>query len=101
MAIVAASILLSSCSSNIEQPDPIPKPPSESTKPHSEGPKIVVPKSNKFYGVHQPAKLSNRKDKRSNILLISADDMRADEIKYMPKTQKILAQQGFTFNEAI
>ncbi|WP_232678153.1 sulfatase [Nocardioides sp. R-C-SC26] len=40
-------------------------------------------------------------DRRPNIVLISADDMRADEIAYMPETRKLLGRGGLTFTEAL
>ncbi len=36
-----------------------------------------------------------------NIVLILTDDMRADELRYMPKTRKLLMQQGVRFSNAI
>ncbi len=38
---------------------------------------------------------------RPNIVLISADDMRADDIKFMPRTRKLLGQAGVTFTNAL
>ena len=38
---------------------------------------------------------------KPNIVLISADDMRADDIKFMPRTQKLLGRAGITFTDAL
>jgi len=38
-------------------------------------------------------------DPRPNILFILADDMRASDLKYMPKTQRLLASQGVEFEK--
>ena len=38
---------------------------------------------------------------RPNIVLILTDDMRTDELRYMPKTQRLLVDQGVRFTHAI
>src|SRR5215208_7550498 len=37
---------------------------------------------------------------RPNFVFILVDDMRKDELKYMPKTKALLAQRGISFNYA-
>jgi len=37
---------------------------------------------------------------RPNILFILTDDMKASDLKYMPNTQELLANQGVNFTEA-
>jgi N-acetylglucosamine-6-sulfatase len=37
---------------------------------------------------------------KPNFVFILADDMRYDELKYMPKTRSLLGDEGMTFNEA-
>ena len=37
---------------------------------------------------------------KPNILFILTDDMRADDLKFMPKTRNLLANQGVTFKNA-
>ena len=38
---------------------------------------------------------------RPNVVLILADDMRADELRFMPRTRRLLVQQGVRFSQAI
>lgn len=38
---------------------------------------------------------------RPNIVLITADDMRADDLEVMPRTKKLLAKAGVTFTDAL
>jgi arylsulfatase A-like enzyme len=38
---------------------------------------------------------------RPNIVLITADDMRADDIKFMPRTRRLLGKAGVTFTDAM
>jgi len=37
-------------------------------------------------------------DSRPNVIVFFTDDMRLDEMKYMPKTRKLIGQQGATFD---
>jgi N-acetylglucosamine-6-sulfatase len=37
---------------------------------------------------------------KPNIVFILADDMRLDEFEYMPQTQRLLAEQGLTFENS-
>ncbi|HSE72090.1 MAG TPA: sulfatase, partial [Nocardioidaceae bacterium] len=39
-------------------------------------------------------------DARPNIVVIMADDMRADEVAYMPNLQRLLGEQGVTFENS-
>ncbi|MEZ0579367.1 sulfatase [Nocardioides sp. MH1] len=39
--------------------------------------------------------------RRPNIVLILTDDMRTDELQYMPKTQRLLVDQGVSFTHAL
>jgi arylsulfatase A-like enzyme len=39
-------------------------------------------------------------DKKPNIVFILADDMRKDDLKYMPKTRSVLGDKGMTFSNA-
>jgi N-acetylglucosamine-6-sulfatase len=38
---------------------------------------------------------------RPNVVLITADDMRADDLDLMPRTQRLLAEAGVTFTDAV
>lgn len=37
-------------------------------------------------------------DNRPNVIVIFTDDMRTDDLKFMPQTRKLIGQQGATFN---
>jgi arylsulfatase A-like enzyme len=39
--------------------------------------------------------------KRPNVVYILVDDMRADELRYLPRTRALLARKGMSFTEAI
>lgn len=39
--------------------------------------------------------------RRPNILLVFADDMRLDEMRYLPKTRRLIGRQGTTFTQAV
>ncbi len=39
--------------------------------------------------------------RRPNVVLILTDDMRRDELRYLPKTRRLLVNQGVTFTNAI
>jgi arylsulfatase A-like enzyme len=41
------------------------------------------------------------RDRRPNIVLISADDMRRDELRYLSKTRALLGRQGIRFADAL
>ncbi len=38
---------------------------------------------------------------RPNIVLISADDMRTDDLRFMPHTRKLIASRGVSFTNAM
>lgn len=48
-----------------------------------------------------PAPHTAPQDDRPNIVLISADDMRADEIRYLPQTRRLLGRAGLTLTQAL
>jgi N-acetylglucosamine-6-sulfatase len=37
----------------------------------------------------------------TNFVLVTADDMRADDLRYMPHTRRLLARQGTTFSQGL
>src|SRR4029078_8744706 len=41
------------------------------------------------------------RDQRPNIVLISADDMRRDELRYLPQNRALLRQEGMRFTDAL
>ena len=41
------------------------------------------------------------KDKRPNILVVMTDDMAKSDLQFMPKTQRLLADKGTTFADAV
>jgi N-acetylglucosamine-6-sulfatase len=41
------------------------------------------------------------KDKRPNILVVMTDDMAQSDLQFMPKTQRLLADKGTTFADAV
>ncbi|HEX5090193.1 MAG TPA: sulfatase [Nocardioides sp.] len=41
------------------------------------------------------------RDHRPNVVLISADDMRRDELRYLPKTRALLGREGMRFTDAL
>lgn len=43
---------------------------------------------------------SLEEDGRSNIVLILADDMRADDLQHVPQTRRLLGEEGLTFSNA-
>lgn len=45
----------------------------------------------------EPVTASAKQTERPNILMIMVDDMRTDELQWMPNVQKLLAKQGVTF----
>src|SRR5215212_9373800 len=49
---------------------------------------------------HQHGSLAQAANPRPNILFILTDDMRASDLKYIPKTQSLLADQGVKFTNA-
>ena len=51
--------------------------------------------------VVNPAPITAPGDRRPNIVLISSDDQRLDEMRFLPKTNKILGEAGITFTQAI
>ena len=46
----------------------------------------------------EPRTATARLTKRPNVLMIMVDDMRTDELKWMPNVQKLIADRGVTFN---
>ncbi len=58
-----------------------------------EGPSVAAPPSQGMTRLAAP-------EGRPNIVLITADDMRADEIRFMPKTRRILGRNGLTFENS-
>src|SRR5215210_9078960 len=49
---------------------------------------------------HQHNSLGQTANPRPNILFILTDDMKASDLKYMPKTQSLLEKQGVKFENA-
>ncbi|HET6938614.1 MAG TPA: sulfatase [Nocardioides sp.] len=49
----------------------------------------------------RPTPFRAPRDERPNIVLISADDMRRDELRYLPKTRALLGRQGMRFTDAL
>lgn len=58
-------------------------------------------KDRKVYSAEGPAPISAPGDDRPNIVMITADDMRADEIKFMPQTRRLLGRAGLTHTQAL
>jgi arylsulfatase A-like enzyme len=53
------------------------------------------------HAVHADGLLAARRASRPNVLLITADDMRFDDLKFMPFTQNTLRTRGVTFSDAL
>jgi N-acetylglucosamine-6-sulfatase len=51
-------------------------------------------------GSNTPTAAGQSAPAKPNFVFILADDMRKDDLKYMPKTRSLLAQQGMRFNNA-
>ena len=51
-------------------------------------------------GVVRAESKTPKAEQRLNFLVIEADDMRADDIRFMPKTRKLLGKTGLTFHNA-
>ena len=47
-----------------------------------------------------PAAAEKRADRRPNIVLVMADDMRTDELRFMPRTWRILGRHGLRFENS-
>ena len=45
-----------------------------------------------------PVTASAKRTEKPNVLLIMVDDMRTDELQWMPNVQKLIGDQGVTFN---
>jgi arylsulfatase A-like enzyme len=45
-----------------------------------------------------PVERSAARTRKPNVLMIMVDDMRTDELKWMPNVQKLIGDQGVTFN---
>ncbi len=50
---------------------------------------------------HAADPLSAREDVRPNIVLIMTDDMAASDLRWMPRTERLLGRQGLTFDQAL
>ena len=46
----------------------------------------------------EPVRSTSKETRRPNVLMIMVDDMRTDELKWMPNVQKLIGDQGVTFN---
>lgn len=44
---------------------------------------------------------SSKRTERPNVLMIMVDDMRTDELRWMPNVQKLIAKQGVTFKNGM
>jgi arylsulfatase A-like enzyme len=53
------------------------------------------------YPTTGPAPHTAPQDERPNIVLISADDMRADELRYLPRTRRLLGRAGLSLTQAL
>ena len=49
----------------------------------------------------QPVRVAAAVPQRPNVVVILTDDMRADELRYLPKTNRLLVDQGVRFRNAI
>lgn len=45
-----------------------------------------------------PVSAAAERTERPNILMLMVDDMRADDLQYMPSTQQLIGEQGVTFS---
>lgn len=45
----------------------------------------------------KPVTVTTKETERPNVLMFMVDDMRLDDLKYMPNVQKFIAKQGVTF----
>ncbi|MGH3334128.1 MAG: sulfatase-like hydrolase/transferase, partial [Nocardioidaceae bacterium] len=68
---------------------------------------VVVPDASAAPSAHgiPPASgmpvAADGQDARPNIVLITADDMRADDLRFMPRTRRLLGGAGTTFTDAL
>ena len=92
IAALAARVTLTitSCSLVVSAAEP----PARDSKPAANARKAAAK-------VAAPVPHTNPADKRPNIVLVMADDMRADELRFMPKTRKRLGAKGMTFTDAL
>lgn len=51
-------------------------------------------------GAHRPD-LGRRESERPNVVVITTDDMRADDLAFMPHTRRLLGERGVTFTDGI
>lgn len=50
---------------------------------------------------HQPSEVASRTAvKKPNVIIVLADDMRADEMRYMPNVERLIAENGVTFENS-
>ncbi len=82
--VAAASVVLAGCTSTPAQRPVTPVikvvPPSATVRPDTGGP---------------------HRGERPNLLLISSDDQNGDELRFMPRTRRLLAAHGVTFRQAL
>lgn len=53
-----------------------------------------------FFAAPSTLSVESREDGRPNVILILTDDMRQDDLKYMPLTQRLLVDEGTNFENA-
>jgi arylsulfatase A-like enzyme len=66
-------------------------------------PRLGVPATSREPMLDSPAvaPVTAPQDERPNIVLISSDDQRLDEMRFLPQVTELIGEQGLTFDEAI
>lgn len=64
-------------------------------------PQVANPEQSSADGGARSAPVTSPSDSRPNILLISSDDQRADEMRFLPKTRALLGKAGIRFKNAL
>src|SRR5690242_4272902 len=81
-ALVAA-LVLAACGTQEHQPRPEAVPPTPQTRITPEAPAVREPKQ-----------------QRPNVLVVEADDMRWDDLRWMPNVRRLVQRRGLTFENS-
>jgi arylsulfatase A-like enzyme len=65
-----------------------------------EAPAAVVPSPTRTLITPAPPERTEKPQRRPNVLVIEADDMRADELRWMPNVRRLLQRPGLTFENS-
>jgi arylsulfatase A-like enzyme len=91
-AVLAAALVVSSAAAGLARPSE----PSPTVVPVASGTDRLP-----VQALHGPVSRAAARDARPNVVFVMTDDMRDDDLQWMPQTRRLIADQGLDLTDAI